>query len=187
MIDLRLNGKIVGKFIKKNASHLIILSILLILFFVAPVIEQKIAFRHSNLKVLSESLPPSASNAKMYIDKAEWIRSKEGLFHIHGWGFIILDSKISPMDYKRSLLLINDKTVFELELNSVKRGDLQIVFSTLDINLEDAGFQTAFPKAALPKGTYRIALKFTLSDGSQFLLEDEHFIIQTHNHIRLGN
>ena len=175
------------KFIKKNICHLIILTISLILFFIAPVIEQKIALQHSNLKLLSEPLPPSTSNAKMYIDKAEWVHSKEGLFHIRGWGFIILDSKISPKDYKRSLLLIDDTPVFEIELNNVKRGDLQTVFSTLDIDLEDAGFQTSFPKVALPKGTFRIALKFTLPDGSQFMLEDEHVIIQSHNHIRLGN
>jgi hypothetical protein len=175
------------KFNKKNLSHLIILTILLIFFFVAPVIEQKIALQHSNLKLLTEPLPTSTSNAKMYIDKAEWVHSKESLFHIHGWGFIILDSKISPKDYKRSLLLIDDTTVFEIELNNVKRGDLQTVFSTLDIDLEDAGFQTSFPKVALPKGTFRIALKFTLPDGSLFMLEDEHVIIQSHNHIRLGN
>lgn len=175
------------KFIKKNKFHLIVLTISLIFFFVAPVIEQKIAMRHSNLKVLSEPLPPSASNAKMYIDIGEWVHSKEGLFHIRGWGFIILNSKIRPTDYNRSLLLIDDKTVYELDLISVKRGDVHAFFSSLDINLEDSGFQTSFPKAALPKGTFRIALKFTLPDGSQYMLEDEHVIVQTHNHIRLGN
>ena len=121
----------------------------------------------------------------MYVDKIHLLNVREEVYQMDGWGFLILESKIAPPDYARTILLISDRYVFAIPAADIPRTDIQPVFENLGLDLSESGFAGKFPKNALPKGEYTISLLFTLPDGAQTRCDSKFDLIRTYNAIEL--
>ena len=121
----------------------------------------------------------------MFVDKIRLLNVREEGYQMDGWGFLILDSKIAPPDYERTILLISDRYVFAIPAADVPRKDVQTAFENLGLNLNESGFAGKFPKNALPKGEYTISLLFTLPDGAQTRYDSKFELVRTYNAIQL--
>lgn len=172
-------------FIKKNLNHLIIVTATIAFFLVSPLVEQKLVLRASTLVVMSDPLPPVTQEARMYVDQIRLSNAKDEEYQMDGWGFLIMDSKLAPTDYERTILLISDTDIFAIPTSDVPRKDVQNAFEKLGLNLDDSGFAGKFPKNAIPKGDYVISLLFTLPDGTQTRYDSKFELYKTFNSIQL--
>jgi len=172
-------------FVKKNLKHIIIVIITIAFFFISPLIQQKLALRNSTLVVVSGPLPPVTQDARMYVDQIRLLNARDEEYQMDGWGFLILDSKLSPTDYERTILLVSETDIFAIPTSGVPRKDVQNAFEKLGLNLGDSGFAGKFPKNALPKGDYVISLLFTLPDGTQTRYDSRFELSKTFNSIQL--
>jgi len=172
-------------FVTKNLRHIVFASLTIVFFLVSPWVQQQLAFRASAVENVSDPLPPITQDARMYVDQLRLLNVKDEMYRIDGWGFLILDSKIAPPDYVRTILLISDRYVFAIPATDIPRKDVQPVFENLGLNLSESGFAGEFPKNALPKGEYTISLLFTLPDGAQTRYDSKFDLIRTYNAIEL--
>lgn len=172
-------------FVKKNLKHIIIVITTIAFFFISPLIQQKLVLRASTLVVVSDPLPPLTQDARMYVDQIRLSNAKDEEYQMDGWGFLILDSKLAPTDYERTILLVSETDVFAIPASDVPRKDVQNAFEKLGLNLNDSGFAVKFPKNALPKGDYVISLLFTLPDGTQTRYDSRFELSKTFNSIQL--
>lgn len=179
------NGQSMKLFVKKNLKHIIIMAITIAFFFVSPWVQQRLALRASALEIVSDPLPSVTQDARMYVDKIRLINVREEVYQMDGWGFLILDSKIAPPDYERTILLISNRYVFAIPAADVPRKDVQTAFEKLGLNLNESGFAGKFQNNALPKGDYMISLLFTLPDGTQTRYDSKFELHRTYNSIYL--
>lgn len=172
-------------FIKKNLIHVLIMIATVVYFFVSPMVHQKLTLHDSMLTVVSNSLPPVTQEARMYVDQIRLHNARKEVYQMDGWGFLILDSKLAPTDYERTILLVSDTDVFAMPTSNVPRKDVQAAFLQLGLNLDNSGFASKFSKNALPKGDYVISLLFTLPDGTQTRFDSRFELSKTYNSIQL--
>lgn len=178
-------GSIMKIFLKKNKFHLLLIALMLIFFFVSPLVQQKIVLKNSSIKELTQPIPPTVSNAHMHIDSLRLKQVQDEMYDLSGWGFMILDTKLGPEDYQRSILLSTQTHTFEIPIKDVERKDVLETFADLDLPILKAGFIAEFPKNALPNGEYTISFLFTLPDNTQQRFDSIFSIIKSFNKIEL--
>lgn len=171
--------------VRQNLKHIVIVILTVALFFTSPIIQQKLTLRASALEVVAVPLPALTKDARMYVDRIMLLSARDEVYQIDGWGFLILDSKMAPTDYERTLLLISDKNTFAVSTSNVPRKDVQTAYINLDLALEESGFAATIPIIALPKGDYVISLLFTLPDGTQTRYDSKFELSRTFNSIQL--
>lgn len=172
-------------FVKKYLKHIVIAIITIAYFLISPIVQQRLALRASDLVVVSDPLPPLTQDARMFVDRIRLINVRDGVYQMDGWGFVILDSKIVPPDYERTILLVSDTNVFALPTVDVQRKDVTSAFENLGLNLIKSGFASTFQNNALPKGDYIISLLFTIPDGTKTRYDSRFELHRTYNSIYL--
>lgn len=170
---------------KKYLLHILIITLSIAFFFAAPLVEQKIALRQSGMGVFKSQLPEETTDARLLVDTLRIKQLKNQIYEIRGWGFMILDSKLGPDDYQRSILLISDTNTFEMPVINEAKDTVLEVYKDLDLPILNAGYKCDFSKIALPKGLYTVAMLFTLPDNQQFWFDSNAKILKTHNTIEL--
>jgi len=178
-------GSVMKKSLSKYLVPVLIAVATLAYFFISPIVQQKMALRASSLTVVSEPLPPVTQDARMYVDQIRLSNVKDEVYQMDGWGFLILDSKLAPTDYERTILLVSDTEVFAIPTTNVPRKDVQKTFEQLGLDLKDSGFAGVFPMNAIPRGDYVISLLFTLPDGTQARYNSKFELTKTFNSMQL--
>ena len=172
-------------FVKKNLKHIVIVVMSIAFFLISPWIQQRLTLHASSLAIVSEPLPPVTQDARMFVDRISILNVRDEEYQMDGWGFLILDAKLAPTDYKRTILLISDTNIFAIPASDVNRKDVQTAFENLGLDLNESGFACKFPKNALPKGDYIISMLFTPPDGTQTRYDSKFELHRTYNSIYL--
>ena len=172
--------------IKKIIFHTLLVTVSVLFFFYSPVLHHKLSFKDSTLSRPS-SLPPATKDARFHVDGVRLIQDKNEIYTIWGWGFLTLDSKISPLEYKRTLLFVSEDDTIELPLMNIKRKDIHELFSSTGIDLLRGGFSGDFPLNAIPNGRYNISLAFYLPDDFCYRKDSKFVLIKTFNTIKIVN
>lgn len=171
--------------VKKNLKHIVIAVLTIAFFLISPVVQQRLALRASDLVVVSDPLPPLTQDARMYVDQIRLINVRDEVYQMDGWGFLILDSKIVPPGYERTILLVSETNVFSLPTVDVQRKDVTSAFENLGLNLNESGFASKFQNNALPKEDFIISMLFTMPDGTQTRYDSKFELHRTNNSIYL--
>lgn len=175
------------KWVKKNWPHIIIWLLVILNFFLSPVVYSKYMTSQGKPITVSDDVLPSVTDkGKIYIDGLDPILlDGENLYRLWGWAFLTIDKDIVLSDYTRYIILESDNKIYKYPVTIVERTGVQEAFKDLNMDLLNSGFYANISEESISLGVYRIYVEFEKADGVSYLLSSANMIEKTPNSISL--